>query len=79
MDTEFVVRLRNLVSANLPQVDFNVAFRAPTTISDLFLFKDQIKKVKDRSKVVYKLKWETCGAAYIGKTFTSTRHVTSQT
>ena len=47
---------------------FNVAFKAPCTIGNLFSFKDTIKKVEDMSKVVYKLKCETCGATYIGKT-----------
>ena len=47
---------------------FYVAFKAPCTIGNLFPFKDTIKKVEDLSKVVYKLKCETCGATYIGKT-----------
>ena len=65
---DFAVRLKNLVCNNFPQVDFNAAFTAPCTISDLFPFKDQIKKVEEMSKVVYKLRCETCGAEYIGKT-----------
>ena len=45
-----------------------MAFKAPCTIGDLFPFKDTLKKEEDMSQVVYKLKCETCGASYIGKT-----------
>ena len=65
---EFAVRLKNLVSSHFPQVDFNVAFKAPCTIGELFPFKDQIKKIEEMSKVVYKLTCETCKAEYIGET-----------
>ena len=43
---EFAVRLRNLVCSNYPQVDFNVAFKAPCTIADLFPFKEHLKKCR---------------------------------
>ena len=65
---EFAVRLKNLVSSHFPQVDFNVAFKAPCTIGELFPFKDQIKKIEEMSKVVYKLTCETCKAENIGET-----------
>ena len=67
-EDEFAVRLKQLVKSNFPQVEFNVAFKAPSTIGDMFPFKDSIEKVEDMFKVVYKLNCETCGVDYIGKT-----------
>jgi hypothetical protein len=64
---DFAFRLKQLVESNYTQVDFNVAFQAPMTIGKLFPFKDNIKKVEERSMVVYKLRCATCGATYIGK------------
>jgi len=64
---DFAKRLKLLVNKNYPQVEFNVAFQAPMTIGKLFPFKDNIKKVTERSMVVYKLKC-SCGLEYIGKT-----------
>jgi hypothetical protein len=34
----FGIRLKKLVKVNYPQVDFNVAFKAPKTIGELFPF-----------------------------------------
>ena len=45
-----------------------MAFQAPMSIAKLFPFKDNIKKVDERSMVVYELKCSTCGVTYIGKT-----------
>jgi len=64
---DFAHRLKLLVDKNFPTVEFNVAFQAPMTIGKLFPFKDNIKKVEERSMVVYSLKC-SCGLEYIGKT-----------
>jgi hypothetical protein len=63
---DFGIRLKKLVKVNYPQVDFNVAFRAPKTIGELFPFKDNVKNTE--SLVVYKIKCNECGAENIGKT-----------
>ena len=65
---EFGTKLKNLVSSNFKQVDFNVAFQTPTTIESFFPYKDKVKNVESQSLVVYKLKCNTCNADYIGKT-----------
>jgi len=65
---DFGIRLKKLVKVNYPQVDFNVAFKAPKTIGELFPFKDNVKNTEDKSLVVYKIKCKECGAEYIGKT-----------
>jgi len=65
---DFAKRLKNLIRDNFKQVDFNVAFKSPRTIGDLFPYKDQTKNVVDKSLVVYKLNCKVCGAEYIGKT-----------
>lgn len=65
---DYAFRLKHLIESNYPQVDFNIAFQAPSTIGQLFPFKDGIKNIEDRSRVVYSLKCITCGACYIGKT-----------
>ena len=44
---EYAVRLKNLVCSNFPQVDFNVAYKAPFTIGELFPYNDNIKNVQD--------------------------------
>ena len=64
---DFARRLKQLVVSNFPQVDFNVAYQTPKTISNLFPFKDNIKKNEDKSLVVYKLNCKNCDASYIGK------------
>ncbi|CAF0958391.1 unnamed protein product [Brachionus calyciflorus] len=58
----------SLVTSNFPQVDFNVAFKTPTTIGSYFPFKDKVKEVEEQSLVVYKLQFNSCEAIYIGKT-----------
>jgi hypothetical protein len=65
---DFGMRLKKLVKVNYPQVDFNVAFKAPKTIGELFPFKDNVKNTEDKPLVVYKIKCKECGAEYIGKT-----------
>jgi hypothetical protein len=65
---EFSVRLKTLVEENYSQVDFNVAFKSPQTIGNLFPFKDRVKKVESQSLVVYKISCKDCNAEYIGKT-----------
>jgi hypothetical protein len=65
---DYAKRLKKLVSDNFQQVDFNVAFKSPRTIGDLFPYKDQTKNKTDQSLVVYKINCITCGAEYIGKT-----------
>ena len=65
---DFGIRLKKLVKVNYPQVEFNVAFKAPKTIGELFPFKDNVKNTEDKSLVVYKIKCKECGAEYIGKT-----------
>lgn len=66
----YAKRLKGLVNAYYPQVDFNVAFKTPDEIGKHFPFKDNIKTKECRSLVVYKIvcKNENCGATYIGKT-----------
>jgi len=65
---DFAVRLKTLVEENYTQVDFNVAFKAPNTIGNMFPFKDRIKDTESQSLVVYELNCETCNTKYIGKT-----------
>ena len=65
---EFAVRLKALVENNYTQVDFNVAFKAPNTIGNLFPFKDKTRNKESQSLVVYKVNCATCNAEYIGKT-----------
>jgi hypothetical protein len=65
---DFAVRLKALVEDNYTQVDFNVAFKAPRTIGNMFPFKDRIRDIASQSLVVYKINCETCQAEYIGKT-----------
>ena len=45
-----------------------VAFKAPNEIGKMFPFKDNIKENHLQSLVVYKIRCETCGQEYIGKT-----------
>ena len=52
---DFAVRLKALVEENYTQVDFNVAFKAPNTIGNMFPFKDRIKDTENQSLVVYEL------------------------
>ena len=65
---DFAVRLKKLVEENYTQVDFNVAFKAPNTIGNMFPFKDRVKNIESQSLVVYKINCATCNAEYIGKT-----------
>ena len=65
---DFSVRLKTLVEENYSQVDFNVAFKAPQTIGNMFPFKDRVKNVESQSLVVYKINCLACNAEYIGKT-----------
>jgi hypothetical protein len=65
---DYAFRLKQLIESFYPQVDFNIVFQAPATIGQMFPFKDGVKKIEDRSLVVYSLKCATCGATYIGKT-----------
>jgi len=65
---DFAFRLKTLVETNYTQVDFNVAFKAPNTIGNLFPFKDRIRDIASQSLVVYKINCATCNAEYIGKT-----------
>jgi len=65
---DFAVRLKALVEDNYTQVDFNVAFKAPNTIGNLFPFKDRIRDKENQSLVVYRINCTTCNAEYIGKT-----------
>ena len=46
---DFAKRLKNLIRDNFKQVDFNVAFKSPRTIGDLFPYKDQTKNAVDKS------------------------------
>ena len=64
----FAVRLKALVESNYTQVDFNVAFKSPNTIGNMFPFKDRIRDVEHHSLVVYKINCATCNTEYIGKT-----------
>jgi hypothetical protein len=52
---DFAVRLKALVEDNYTQVDFNVAFKAPKTIGNMFPFKDRIRDISSQSLVVYKI------------------------
>jgi hypothetical protein len=65
---DYAFRLKQLVSKNFQQVEFNVAFQIPLTIGNMFPFKDNIKLAHERSLVVYRLSCSTCKADYIGKT-----------
>ena len=63
---KFATKLTKLVNETFPQVDMRVAFRAPNEIG-MFPFKENVKDPYLKSLVVYKIKCETCGAEYIGK------------
>ena len=65
---DFAVKLKTLVESNYTQVDFNVAFKAPSTIGNMFPFKDKTRDIPSQSLVVYKINCATCQAEYIGKT-----------
>lgn len=65
---DFAVRLKALVEVNYSQVDFNVAFKSPKTIGNLFPFKDKVRDTESQSLVVYKINCATCNVEYIGKT-----------
>ncbi|CAF0863808.1 unnamed protein product [Brachionus calyciflorus] len=65
---EFSDKLKDLITSNFPQIDFNVAYQTPQTISSFFSFKDKVKDAQAQSLVVYKMKCETCNAEYICKT-----------
>ncbi len=55
---DFGIRLK--VKVNYPQVDFNVAFKAPKTIGERSPFKDNVKNAEDKSLIVYKTKCKKC-------------------
>ena len=61
---EFERKLTGVVKKNFPSVDFNVAFQSPSTIGDMFPFKDNIKKNEDKALVVYQLKCNECNASW---------------
>ena len=66
---DFSLKLKSLVTSSFPQVDFNVAFKTPTTIVSFFPFKDKTEdKTEAQALVVYKLKCNSCELSYIGKT-----------
>jgi predicted GIY-YIG superfamily endonuclease len=65
---EFAGRLTKLVNDNFEQVDLKIAFKAPKEIGKMFPFKDNIRDKDMQSLVVYRIKCETCGQEYIGKT-----------
>ena len=65
---DFAHKLRILVHGHLPQVDFNVVYKASRTIGELFPFKDRVRNNFDRSRVVYSMRCKTCQVEYIGKT-----------
>ena len=66
----FAKRLKTHVAGHYPQVDFNVAFKAPNEVGKFFPFKDKIDEVTKRANVVYRIrcKKEGCEASYIGMT-----------
>lgn len=66
----FAKRLKAHVNKFFPQVEFNVAFKAPNETEKFFPYKDKVKEIEKRSLVVYHLKCkaEGCDASYIGKT-----------
>ena len=64
---QFRVKLKTLVNENYPEVDFNVAFKAPKKIGSFFHFKDRIKKTTSQSLFVCKINCKTCNSEYIGK------------
>ena len=66
----FAKRLKLHVQGYFPQVDFNVAFKAPKEVGSFFPYKDRVKDITSRSLVVYRIhcKHPDCSATYIGKT-----------
>ena len=44
----FEYRFKKLVKENFPQVEFNVAFKAPNTIDSMYPFNDKIENILDR-------------------------------
>ena len=64
---DFKRRLSDLVRTYYPNVDFRVMFTAPTTLANLFSFKDKTPFLL-RSLVVYKVACSECSDFYIGKT-----------
>ena len=66
----FAKRLRMHVNKHFPQVEFNVAFKAPNEVGKFFPFKDKVRQTHKQSLVVYHLRCEKegCDASYIGKT-----------
>jgi len=66
----FAKRLKLHVSSYFPQVDFNVAFKAPNEIGKFFPYKDRVTEITSRSLVVYRIRCghPGCDESYIGKT-----------
>ena len=64
---DFKRLLSDLVRTYYPNVDFRVMFTAPTTLANLFSFKDKTPFLL-RSLVVYKVACSECSDFYIGKT-----------
>ena len=64
----FAKRLKLHVVSHFPQVDFNVAFKAPSEIGNFFPYKDRVTEITSKSLVVYRIKCAHCDESYIGKT-----------
>ena len=64
---DFKRRLTDLVYKHYPNVDFRLMFTPPTSISNLFSFKDKTP-FGLQSLVVYKIGCKNCSDFYIGKT-----------
>ena len=64
---EFSSKICKLVNEFYPDVQLRVMFTCPTTIGNMFKFKD---KTPDqlRSLVVYRINCKDCGEFYVGKT-----------
>jgi len=71
---EFAIRLKNLVTNNFADLDFNVAFQTPRTVGHLFPFKDRVQLTEEKSLVIYKINCKDCDATYIGKTIRILMH-----
>ena len=59
---DFAIRLRNLVTSDFAEVDFNVAFQTPRTVGHLFPFKYRVQLTEEKSLVIYNIKCKDCNA-----------------